>query len=94
MIDLLRYIAELVLAFTVLITPFVWAKEWLWMGFFIVVGTTLIGFEIYGCLTGIDVSLSRRMWMLDQSNPSASFKIICGMVLFWAFLCAHLIWRI
>ena len=94
MLDLIRYIIELCLAFSVLIVPFVWAKEWLWMWFFITVGGLLIGFEIFSCLTGSDISLSNRMWVLDQTNPEASFRIVCGMVLFWSYLVAHLIWRV
>ena len=93
MLELIRYILELFAAFSVLIFPFVWAKEWLWMWFFIAVGGLLVGFEIFSCLTGSDISLSRQMWILDVTNPQASFRIMCGLVLFWSYLCMHLLWR-
>jgi hypothetical protein len=92
--ELVRYIVELCIAFGILITPFIWAKEWLWMWFFIVVGGTLIGFEIFSCLTGSDISLSNRMWVLDATNPQASFRIACGMLVFWTYLLAHLLLRV
>jgi hypothetical protein len=91
--DLIRYVVELLVAFSVLIVPFVWAEEWLWAGFFATVAAVLIGFEIFSCLTGSDISLSNRMWVLDATNPQASFRIICGLVLFWSYLCMHLLWR-
>ena len=92
--ELIRYIVELSIAFTILITPFLWAREWLWAIFFIVIGVTLVGFEVFSCLTGSDISLSRQMWILDQVNPAASLKIACGMLLFWTYLLMHLLCRV
>jgi hypothetical protein len=93
-LELVRYIIELCLAFSALIIPFIWAREYLWMWFFIAVGGTLIAFEIFSCLTGSDISLSRQMWILDQVNPAASLKIACGMLLFWTYLLMHLLCRV
>jgi len=94
MLELFRYVVELIIAFSVLILPFIWAKEYLWAVFFGVVGLTLITFEIIGCLTTCDISLSNRIWVLDATNPIASIHIFWGMIVFWLFLILHLMYRI
>jgi hypothetical protein len=64
--------------------------QYIWMWFFLGVGGLLAGVELYSYKT-TDKSISQRFWEWKDNKKKKS--VIGAMLLFWAYLIAHLLWK-
>ena len=81
----------LILALLSISVPFMLAKLWWWVGFWIALSIVLAIVEIAAkVITGR--TISQQFWDWRKTNPPKWQKwlILGGMILFWIYLLCHL----
>ena len=81
----------LILALLALSVPFIIAKLWWWVGFWICLSIVLAIFELIAYLvTGKTISQMFWYWRKNIAKPWQKWLIFGGMIAFWAYLLCHL----
>lgn len=88
--DALKLIAVFILF---LALPFYLAHLMWWFWFWVGLAVLLGIFEAASAIKN-KRTLSQLFWKWKDENPKAKWFVVGGMALFWAYLLAHLIYKI
>ena len=81
----------LILALLSISIPFIIAKLWWWVGFWITLSIILAIVELAAkIITGKTISQQFWYWRRNVAKPWQKWTIFGGMVIFWIYLLAHL----
>lgn len=82
----------LILALLALAVPFIIAKLWWWVAFWVMLSACLGVFELISFLrTGKTISQQFWAWRKDPNTPAwLKWSVFGGMIAFWAYLLCHL----
>jgi hypothetical protein len=81
----------LILALLSISVPFIIAKLWWWVGFWVTLSIILAIVEIAAkVITGKTISQQFWAWRRDVGKPWEKWFVFLGMTAFWIYLLCHL----
>ena len=78
--------------FILMVIPFIIAKLWWWVGFWVILGVLLGIVELVSVLVS-GKTISQRFWKWRKKTETSKwlvYTMLAGMILFWAYLMCHL----
>jgi len=85
----------LLAVFAAMIVPFIIAKLWWWVGFWISIAVMLSITELASYLI-THKTISQRFWAWRKSSHTPAWQkwsIVIGMIIFWGYLICHLVFE-